>query len=52
VDALLFNIDACKQVWQQLVETGDRKERNEAQGFLKVWNPKYIRFTAMLGDLL
>ena len=24
VDALLFNIDACKQVWQQLVETGDR----------------------------
>lgn len=52
IDATLCNLPGCKDVWKKLEETGDRKEKCEARGFLKTWNGKQIWMTEVMGDIL
>ena len=42
----------CKIVWEKLEETGDRKEKEEARGFLKNWKDRQGWLIELMGDIL
>ena len=50
IDAVLHNMNGCKQVWQSLSTNGDRKDKAEACGLLKTWNEKQLWMTTVMGD--
>ena len=52
VEAILANITACKEVWNEVKLNGDRNEKAEASGFLKTWDEKHIWLTSLMGDIL
>ena len=52
IDAVLHNINGCKQVWQSLSTNGDRKDKAEACGFLKTWSEEQLWMTTVMGDVL
>lgn len=55
VDSILHNLDACIKVWEWYAENGTgRKEKAEANGYLKIWRMEYRQkwLTALMGDLL
>jgi hypothetical protein len=52
VDATLENLPAVMKVWQKLSEEGDRREKTEAAGFLKLFDKKQVWLTALMGDVL
>eukprot|EP00795_Rhopilema_esculentum_P012123 gene12123-biopygen2276 len=52
VEAILANMTACKEVWNELKVNGDRNEKAEASGFLKTWDEKHIWLRSLMGDTL
>ena len=55
VDAVLNNLPACINVWEQMQapeSTSDRKEKAEANGFLRIWNHQQKWITSLMGDIL
>jgi len=52
IDAVLHNMNGCKQVWQSLSTNGDRKDKAEACGFLKTRSEKQVWMTIVMGDVL
>ena len=54
-DAVLNNLPACINVWEQMQapeSTSDRKEKAEAKGFLRIWNHQQKWITSLMGDIL
>jgi hypothetical protein len=44
IDAILGNLEGCKETWEKLAEAGDsRKEQSEAKGFLRTWDPRMVK---------
>jgi hypothetical protein len=52
IDACLYNLEACKRVWKNLGEQGERKEKAESIGYLRTWDYNQQRLTALMGDTL
>ena len=55
VDAVLNNLPACITVWEQMQapeSTSDRKEKAEANGFLRIRNHRQKWITSLMGDIL
>jgi len=52
IDTVLSNMPGCKMVWEKLEETGHRKEKAEACGFLKIWKGRQGWLTELMGDIL
>lgn len=51
IDAVLLNLDASRQVWTSRITVGDRKDKAEAQGYLRTWQSSQTWLTALMGDL-
>ena len=48
IDAVLLNLDACKQVWNSRLVSGDNKDKAKAQGYLRT---SQTWLTALMGYL-
>jgi len=53
INAVLFNRDACIQIWKSFAETGSKSEKAEATGFLRTWKGDTLQswLTSVLGDI-
>ena len=52
IDAVLYNIAPCIEVFKVIEESGDKRDKAEARGYLHVWNDKQIWMTELMGDIL
>ena len=53
IKAILMNMEACREVWREVAETGTRTEKAEESGFLKKWAPdgRTLGLTALMADV-
>ena len=52
IDVVLHNMDGAREVWRRMSETGTKKEKSEAKGFLKTWSPRQVWVTKLMGDII
>ena len=53
IEAIIFNLSGCRSHWNDLVENGERLEKPEARGFLKVWEKNSVQhwLTIVMADV-
>ncbi|XP_037069201.1 uncharacterized protein LOC119090483, partial [Pollicipes pollicipes] len=53
INAVLTNLAACREVWQETAAKDSKKEKAEAKGFIKTWaaGGRAVRVTSVMPDI-